>query len=83
MVNDKNVDDILKLLPCDAMYYFTKASIPRALDEKELHEKARIIGLKGKSYPNVKKAMEAAKKNAGSNDLIFIGGSTFVVADIL
>lgn len=83
VVNDKNVDDILEILPQKATYYFTRASIPRALNEKILTEKAKNKGLRGESYPNVKNAVDEAKKNARPNDLIFIGGSTFVVADIL
>lgn len=82
-VNDKDVSSILKLLPKDAIYYFTKASVPRALPESELKLKAEEIGLKGDSYSTVKEALNAAKKNAKANDLIFVGGSTFVVADVL
>lgn len=83
VVNDKNVDKILKILPKNAVYYFTRANIPRALDEKVLAEKATFAGLTGKAYPGVQIAFADAKKNAGDNDLIFIGGSTFVVAEIL
>lgn len=83
MVNDKDICNILKLLPKDACYYFTRASIPRALDEKKLGEEAAKVGLQGKTYPNVQVAITAAKKNATDKDLIFIGGSTFVVAEAL
>lgn len=83
MVNDKDVSSVLNLLPKEAIYYFTKASVPRALPETELKEKAETVGLKGEIFSNVKEALEAAKKKAKSNDLIFVGGSTFVVADIL
>lgn len=83
MVGDKNVEGILELLPREATYYFTRASIPRALDAEILAAKAKPFGLKGGMYKTVKGAIEEAKKNAGSNDLIFIGGSTFVVADAL
>ena len=83
MIADKNQDAILQLLPKDAVWYFTRANIPRALNEKELAQKATGFGLKGESYPTVIKAYNAAKSNAGKNDLIFIGGSTFVVAEIL
>jgi len=82
-VNDKNIDEILKLLPQKAKYYFTKASIPRALDQEILAEKAKKNYLKGNVYKNVLEAKKNAKKNAGPNDLIFIGGSTFIVADAL
>ena len=83
VVNDKDVSSILKLLPKDAIYYFTKASVPRALPENELKLKAEEFGLKGNVFPNVKEALEAAKKKANVSDLIFVGGSTFVVADVL
>lgn len=83
MVGDKNIDGVLSLLPKDAIYYFTKAAIPRALNEQQLAEKAEKCGLKGKTFQTVKDALEAAKKNANPNDLIFIGGSTFVVAEVV
>ncbi|MBK6285762.1 MAG: hypothetical protein IPF54_26590 [Draconibacterium sp.] len=73
----------MQLLPKDAVYYFTKANIPRAMNEKELAQKASDFGLKGTSYPSVIEAFNAAKLNAVKNDLIFVGGSTFVVAEIL
>ena len=82
-VNDKDVTKILELLPKNAHYYFTKANIPRALNEKELLEKAKKINLKGKSYTTVKIALEAAKKSYKKNDLILIGGSTFIVGEVL
>ncbi len=83
VVADKNQDAILQLLPKNAVYYFTKADIPRAMNEKELLGKATSFGLTGRSYPSVKEAYNAAKTNAGKNDFIFVGGSTFVVAEIL
>ena len=83
VVSDKNPDKVLQLLPADAEYYFTRADIPRALDEKELAQKAAGFGLSGRSYPSVSEAFNMAKLNAGKSDLIFIGGSTFVVAEIL
>jgi dihydrofolate synthase/folylpolyglutamate synthase len=83
MVADKNQDAILLLLPKDAVYYFTKADIPRAMNEKELAGKGAFWGLNGACYPSVIEAFNAAKHNAGKNDLIFVGGSTFVVAEIL
>jgi dihydrofolate synthase/folylpolyglutamate synthase len=83
MVNDKDISGVLKLLPVNARYYFTRASIPRALDEKLLEEDAGKVGLRGESFRNVRLAIDAAKKNAAYNDLIFIGGSTFVVAEAL
>jgi dihydrofolate synthase / folylpolyglutamate synthase len=83
MVSDKDINGILKLLPKDALYYFTRASIPRALNESELARQARTHGLHGNTYPTVKEALEAAKKNCRPEDLIFVGGSTFVVAEAL
>lgn len=83
MVNDKNIDPVLKLLPREARYYFTRASIPRALDESELQRKGEKFGLKGEKFASVQEALYSAKNNANEHDMIFIGGSTFVVADIL
>jgi dihydrofolate synthase/folylpolyglutamate synthase len=83
MVNDKDVDSILPLLPPDAIYYFTKASVERALNEKILQAKAVSFHLTGKSYPTVREALDAAILNVKANDLIFVGGSTFVVAEVI
>lgn len=83
MVGDKNIDGILQILPKNARYYFTRPSIPRGLDEKILAEKGKLIGLKGSEFPNVKNAIEAATRMASPDDLVFIGGSTFIVADAL
>ncbi len=83
VVNDKDITKILKLLPKDATYYFCKASIPRALDEKELAIMAKKAGLEGKTYKTVNEALEKAKKQAKASDVVFVGGSTFTVADIL
>lgn len=83
MVNDKDIDGVLELLPKDAHYIFTKASIRRALDEHELLDKARKHGLEGETAPTVKEALATARKAAGSNDMIFVGGSCFIVADLL
>lgn len=83
VVNDKDISHILPLLPRHAHYYFTKANIPRALDEEELLQKGKQEGLMGEAYPTVASAIREATNNAADNDLIFIGGSTFVVADAL
>ena len=83
IVNDKNISQILSLLPTDAEYYFCKADIPRALNEIELHNAASQIGLNGTRFSNVFSAISAANKRADSDDLIFIGGSAFVVAEAL
>lgn len=83
VVNDKDLSSVLPLFPVDAKYYFTRASIPRALDENLLREEAANYGLRGLSYPDVPSAYKAALDSAGLNDLIFIGGSTFVVAEVV
>ena len=83
MVNDKDVEEILKLLPGDATYYFCKADIPRGLDANELKTMAEDKGLHGGTYSSVKQALMAAENAALSKDLIFIGGSAFVVAEIV
>lgn len=81
-VNDKKLDGVLEMLPKNAKYYFTQANIPRALDANELKKTASHFGLIGNSYPTVAEAFESAQKNATDKDLIFIGGSTFAVAEI-
>lgn len=83
MVSDKDQDEVLALLPVNARYYFTRADIPRATQPEELAAKAEKFGLKGDCYPTVRQALSAALANAGENDLVFVGGSNFVVAEIL
>lgn len=83
MVNDKDISGVLALLPKEAEYYFTKATVKRALHETELKELAGQAGLNGNSYPDVPQAFEAAKANASEKDFIFVGGSSFIVADLL
>lgn len=83
MANDKDTDSVMKLLPMNAVYYFTRASVERALDEKILADRAKGFGLKGNDFSTVSKAVNCAIKNADKDDLIFIGGSSFVVADAL
>lgn len=82
-VADKAIDKILRLLPHDAIYYVTNAQIPRALPASELIRKFREEGFEAKEYPGVKEAYDAAKEEASESDVIFIGGSTFIVADFL
>jgi dihydrofolate synthase/folylpolyglutamate synthase len=82
-VSDKDLSLVLPLFPPDAVYYFTKASVPRALDEKILMAEAASWNLRGASYPDVGSAVRSARANASENDMIFIGGSTFIVADAL
>ncbi len=83
MVNDKDINGVLALLPKDAKYYFTKAKVARALQPEELQEKAKEYGLNGNCYPSVTEAYEAAVKEASTDDFIFIGGSCFVVAEVV
>ena len=82
-VNDKDIDDILALLPKDATYYFCKADIPRALDAQELKDRAKQFQLKGDNYSSVAEALKFAQMKAGANDLVFVGGSSFVVAEVV
>jgi dihydrofolate synthase / folylpolyglutamate synthase len=82
-VNDKDLKEILPLFPRNAYYYFTRASVPRALDEKTIQKEASDFGLTGDLYDNVRQAVETARANARMEDMIFIGGSTFIVADAL
>ena len=83
MVNDKDSTAVLELLPKTAKYYFCNANLPRALNAEELKIKAHNLDLVGDSYSSVKSALAAAQAAANPNDLIFIGGSVFVVAEIL
>jgi dihydrofolate synthase / folylpolyglutamate synthase len=83
MVNDKDQDEVLALLPTNARYYFTKAAIPRAANPEELAAKGKKFCLEGECYPTVQQALSAALSNARENDLVFVGGSTFVVAEVL
>lgn len=83
VVKEKNLDLILGLLPTQAIYYFTKPNIPRGLPADDLEESAKHFQLKGKAYKNVRLALEKAKNSANENDLIFVGGSNFTVADFL
>jgi dihydrofolate synthase/folylpolyglutamate synthase len=83
MVTDKDLGSILPLLPREARYYFTRAKVPRSMDPHVLREQAVRHGLQGEVYPEVAEAYRAAERNAGEKDMIFTGGSTFVVADLL
>lgn len=82
-VNDKNIDHLLQILPRNAKYYFTQASIPRAMPANELMKLANSVGLDGLDFDNCSAALSAAKNDSKQQDLIFIGGSTFVVAELL
>ena len=83
LVQGKKTDLILDLLPRDAVYYFTRAQIPRAVDQNLLATEAKKKELAGSVYKTVNEAYRAARENAGPDDMIFIGGSTYVVAEIL
>lgn len=82
-VADKAIDEIIGLLPEDAVYYLTQANIPRALPKEELRIKFREHGIEAATYSTPKQAAEAALKDSSVNDVIYIGGSTFIVADYL
>lgn len=83
MVNDKDISGVLALLPKGATYYFTKASVQRALPEDELHRLATAAGLQGSCHPDVPAAVRAAQEKSLPEDFIFVGGSSFIVADLL
>ncbi|MDD4847238.1 MAG: bifunctional folylpolyglutamate synthase/dihydrofolate synthase [Bacteroidales bacterium] len=83
VVNDKDIEHILPLFPKEAIYYFCKANIPRGLDAKILQENAEKFELKGSCYESVKVAYDAARQNAGIEDVIYVGGSTFTVAEVI
>ncbi len=83
MVNDKDIQGVLALLPEDAIYYFTQASVKRALPANDLQKLAKSAGLKGNCYPDVPSAVRAAQEKSLPEDFIFVGGSSFIVADLL
>jgi len=83
VVKEKQLDLILDLLPKEAVYYFVKANIPRALDAETLAKEAGKKGLEGTVFPDVITAFAEARKKANPHDMVFVGGSTFVVAEIL
>jgi len=82
-VNDKNIEPVLELLPRGGEYYFCQANIPRSLDSEFLTKQANDAGLKGINYFSVNGAVDAALKNSSKDDMVFIGGSTFVVAEAI
>jgi len=83
IVSDKDASKVLSLLPAKAKYYFTKADIPRALDPDQLREQAMAYGLEGKVFHKSIEAVDAARSSSKPDDMIFIGGSTFVVGEVL
>ena len=83
LVGDKDVTRVLKMLPQEAIYYFCKADIPRGLDAEMLKEQASEFQLRGESYSSVRQAYEKACGAANDDDLVFVGGSVFTVAEVL
>jgi dihydrofolate synthase/folylpolyglutamate synthase len=83
VVNDKDLASILPLFPTNAVYYFSKAQIQRGLAAETLQDEAEKFGLRGRSYASVQKAYRQALQNAGKNDVVFIGGSTYTVAEVI
>ena len=83
MVKDKDIKKVLQLLPKNAIYYFCSPDVERGKPAAELAQEARTLGLSGQSYTSVKKAFTASKEKAEPDDFIFVGGSTFVVAEII
>lgn len=82
-VNDKDVRKVLGLFPSDGIYYFTRSSVPRSMGESEIKNTSEEFGLKGESFGGVAEAFNAALNDSDQGDLIYVGGSTFVVADLL
>ncbi|MDP3442922.1 MAG: bifunctional folylpolyglutamate synthase/dihydrofolate synthase, partial [Ignavibacteria bacterium] len=83
MVNDKDINGVLDILPTSALYYFTNADVKRALPSNELQQMATKYGLRGNAYSTVTLAIRDAKANASEDDLILITGSNFVVGEAL
>lgn len=83
MVNDKDIHGVLELLPKDAVYYFCQANVKRALEHTKIKQQAETYGLYGSSYSSVCEAYKAAREESSPEDFIYIGGSSFVVADLL
>lgn len=83
MVDDKDVTTVMKMLPKEAIYYWTQATTKRAIKVEKIMKLGTSLGLDGTAYPSVKQAFNAAKAEAGEDDFIFIGGSSYIVADLL
>jgi len=81
--NDKDLDKVLPLFPPNAIYYFAKANVPRGLDAQVMKEQAKQYDLNGSVHTSVKNALEVAKNQANENDLIYVGGSIFVLAEVI
>lgn len=83
MVDDKDYTEVLSMLPKDAVYYFTQAAVKRAVPVEKFYETARKEGLEGRCFPSVMEAYHAALNEAGREDFIFVGGSSYIVSDLL
>lgn len=83
MVNDKDITQVMALLPSYATYYFCAASVERAMPAEKIAEVGHARSLRGQAYPSVQAALQAAKAEAAPDDLIYVGGSTFVVAEVV
>jgi dihydrofolate synthase/folylpolyglutamate synthase len=83
IINDKDMRKVLSLFPTDARYYFARPDIPRGMDASQLQELAGTLGLQGRKYSSVRNALRAARRAAGPEDLVYVGGSTFVVAEVV
>ena len=83
MVNDKDISKVLSMLPTNATYYFCRPDIPRGLEAESIKEQAAKFDLHGNAYPSVKSALASAQQQAKKDDLVFVGGSTFVVAEVV
>lgn len=83
MVDDKDVTTVMKMLPKDAIYYWTQATTKRAIKVEKIAELGTSLGLNGNVYPSVNKAFKAAQADAAEDDFIFVGGSSYIVADFL
>ena len=82
-VNDKDLDQLLPMFPIDAIYYFCQPNVIRGMEVKVLADKAAAFGLEGKMYTSVTEALAHAKTDAGSEEIIYVGGSTFTIAEII
>lgn len=83
MVNDKDIEGVLSIMPKEATYYFCQASVKRAMPSQQLKTLAEAHELKGNTFANVLDAYNSARQNASQNDFIYIGGSSFIVADLI
>lgn len=83
MVDDKDIDKVLSMMPRDAVFYWTQPSNKRAFPVEKVAEEAKKQGLVGRMFKNVKEAYKAALADSSDDDFVFVGGSSYVVADLL